>query len=181
MARRPTHIEARDLRADLVTIRSEIETEQAKVAQIESAPVSPNEVEVRVDRRLDAAERAISEFARFESLVGPVGNPMDDLGLAFAGKQNPLATAVIWLGRPSVRSRLLALANAEYESRGKPMSLDEREAALAATVARMNELSRQEEALARELERQGGHVERRAYADPRWLLAFDEDLEEAVS
>ena len=87
-----------------------------------------------------------------------------------------LIALLIGANRNAFRDQLAAMLEPAYSNEAKPISAEEREAALHRIDEDLLDLELAEEAAIRSAEAVGLHVQRRADADPRAVLAGDDAL-----
>ena len=138
--------------------------------ELASRPVPKDEALAALDRDIDELVAIAKRETNVRSLTR-AGNP------AWTIPANGILIALlIGANRNAFRDQLAAMLEPTYSNDAKPISAEEREAALHRIDEDLLELELAEEAAIRSAEAVGLHVQRRADADPRAVLAGDDAL-----
>lgn len=157
------------LRTDVADLRDRRNSILDRIAQVEAAPLTGDEIAARVDAVLDQAAAEARARLRFGSLSAPNGGAFE---ISDAAAGNPLGLAVLFGQRDSVRAALLAEAKAAVRP-GKAMSRAERDAELVKLRGELIDCERAEDSVIREAEDAGAVIARRHDADPAVFLLKD--------
>ena len=143
--------------------------------RIERAPVPLEEAVAAVDRHL----RHTAETCGADALLGDLMGGGGRGAARFPAIENKAMVKLLTAAAADlVRDFLVRRLEAAYSAEGaRPLAADERAKSVARLDADLLDAELAEERLIREAERAGLSVLRRADADPRALLAHDDELE----
>lgn len=168
------------VRKDVENIRLQIAEKQLARNEVENAPISPEEIEARVDWILDTAESSAtagSWHAGWLSQPLEAGTKINiDDKVEALFERSPLGTLSIFGFRSIIRAALIEEARAGMPIEAKCYTPAEREAAIASIDAEVEALEILEERIIREAESEGVKIARREDANPAIFLRYDRDL-----
>ncbi len=168
------------VRKDVEAIRLQIAEKHLEKNEVENAPISPDEIEARVDWLLDGAEASAMGGAWHAGWLsqpfakGSTFNLDDRVDGLF--KRSPLGALSMFGFRAIIRTALIEEARAGMPVEARGYTPAEREAAIAAIDAEVEALEILEERIIREAESEGVKIARREDANPAIFLRYDRDL-----
>ncbi|RUU46626.1 hypothetical protein EOC93_02310 [Mesorhizobium sp. M6A.T.Ce.TU.002.03.1.1] len=145
-----------------------------KRREVQAAPISPAEVQARIEETLSAAEADTQIFFHPDALITPPNSGVvTDARVAEAFTAKPFGMMLVLGFREEITEALTAAANKKLAGRGRAYSAEERAKELARIDAEILEAERDEEKLCRLAEEAGISVARRADANMEFILAED--------
>lgn len=148
-------------RSEIEAIREDIEQEKQRLAIVEQAPASADEVAARVDAFIAEAQRDARSGSFFDVLAAPTGSYTEGNLWRALEFQKPMQMMCV-VSPDHVRATLIAEAQQASVARKAPaMAAPLRDKAIAETKLAIRALHAREELCARALDGAGLRVERR--------------------
>lgn len=174
-ALRPARDAVAELRAELETIRDGVAARSAAIEAIETAPLPVDEAVAALSGWMDRAATASVDRLNLNYLLQP-GRAQSGIDLPPGNAASDLLLGLLLATNRDAVMNLIAGQLADHAHGRETISADDRPARVAKAQEALLQAELSEEAVCRALEDAGVEVRRRPDADPRAVLAHDEEL-----